>query len=137
MSRILFARLRQQLGPRCGYCQTSSAITGETNTIDHIIPTALGGTSEEENLCVACRRCNRNKSTHTNAVDPETDKLVPLYNPRTQQWDDHFVWSTDGIQVSGLTPSGCATVVLLQMNHPDIVSARRLWVSVGWHPPEN
>jgi len=84
MSRILFAKLRKQLGPRCGYCQTSSAITGETNTIDHIIPQSFHGTSDEENLCVACRRCNRSKSTHIDAIDPETHERVPLFNPRVQ-----------------------------------------------------
>lgn len=136
MSRLLYARLRCLLGPRCGYCRTSSAITGETNTIDHIIPLARGGSSEEDNLWVACRRCNRDKATQIDAIDPETGQRVPLFNPRTQFWKEHFVWSEDGTLVLGLTPSGRATVIALQMNHPNIVNARRLWVSVGWHPPD-
>ena len=136
MSRSLFARLRSRLGPRCEYCQTSSAITGETITIDHVIPLSRGGTSEEENLCVACRRCNRNKSMHVEAVDSTTGEYVALFNPRMQIWHEHFVWSGDGTQVIGLTSVGRATVEILQMNHQDIVNARRLWVSVGWHPPK-
>lgn len=135
MSRILFAQLRRQLGPRCNYYHTSSDVTGETNTIDHITPTARGGTSQEENLCVACRRCNRNKGTHVVAIDPQTEKQAPLYNPRLQIWQEHFTWSREGTEVIGLSPPGRATVELLQMNHQDIVNARRLWVSVGWHPP--
>jgi hypothetical protein len=35
----------------------------------------------------------------------------------------------------GLTPTGRATIVTLQMNNPAIVRARRRWVSAGWHPP--
>jgi hypothetical protein len=30
---------------------------------------------------------------------------------------------------------GRATVLALQMNHPDVVSVRQMWVTVGWHPP--
>lgn len=136
MAKSLYSRLRQELGPRCGYCRTSSAITGESHTIEHIVPTARGGSSEEDNLWVSCRRCNGAKGTQVDAVDPETGQRVPLFNPRTQAWKENFSWSGDGVFIVGLTPSGRATVFALQMNHPDIVNARRLWVSVGWHPPD-
>jgi hypothetical protein len=136
MSKPLYVRLRQQLGPRCGYCRTSSAITGERHTIEHIIPTARGGLSEEDNLWISCRRCNRAKGVQVDAIDPETGRRVPLFNPRSQSWKEHFAWSGDGVLVVGLTSIGRATVAALQMNHPDMVSARRFWSSVGWHPPE-
>lgn len=136
MSRPFYARLRKQLGPRCGYCRTSSAITGETLTIDHIIPISRAGASDESNLWVACRRCNRNKGAQVDAVDPETGKRAALFNPRMQIWKGHFAWSGDGTLILGLTPCGRATVEALQMNHTDIVNARQMWVSVGWHPPE-
>ena len=35
---------------------------------------------------------------------------VWLFNPRTQTWFEHFHWSTDGLQILGLTPIGHATV---------------------------
>lgn len=136
MAKSLYIRLRQELGPRCGYCRTSSAITGERHTIEHIIPTARGGSSEEDNLWISCRRCNGAKGTQIDAVDPQTSERVLLFNPRTQSWKEHFAWSGDGVLIVGRTPCGRATVIMLQMNHPDIVNARRLWVSVGWHPPE-
>ena len=41
----------------------------------------------------------------------------------------------DGTQIVGLTDCGRATVETLRMNNPRIVRARRLWASVGWHPP--
>lgn len=136
MSKSLYARLRRQLGPRCGYCRTSSAITGEKHTIDHIIPTAQGGSSAEENLWVSCRRCNEAKGTQVDAINPATGQRVSLFNPRTQSWKEHFTWSGDGVLIIGITACGSATVTALQMNHPDIVNVRHLWVSVGWHPPE-
>lgn len=136
MSKALYTRLRQELGLRCGYCRTSSAITGERHTIEHLIPTARGGSSEEENLWISCRRCNGAKGTQVDAIDPESGQRAPLFNPRTQVWKEHFIWSSDGTLIVGLTPDGRATVAALKMNHLDIVKARRLWVSVGWHPPE-
>lgn len=136
MSKALYTRLRQELGLRCGYCRTSSAITGERHTIEHLIPTARGGSSEEENLWISCRRCNGAKGTQVDAIDPESGQRVSLFNPRAQAWKEHFTWSSDGTLIVGLTPNGRATVAALQMNHLDIVKARRLWVSVGWHPPE-
>lgn len=35
---------------RCGYCQTPAALIGMPLEIEHIIPEALGGPSQEENL---------------------------------------------------------------------------------------
>jgi hypothetical protein len=63
--------------------------------------------------------------------------MSPLYDPRRQVWADHFVWSSDGERIIALTSTGRATVVALQLNRAPLVIARRAWVSVGWHPPEN
>jgi hypothetical protein len=40
--------------------------------------------------------------------------VVPLFHPRKDSWDDHFM-SRDGY-VFGVTPVGRATVRLLNMN---------------------
>ena len=48
---------------------------------------------------------------------------------------EHFAWSDAGDRIVGLTPTGRATVVALQLNRPILVHARRAWTSVGWHPP--
>ena len=64
-------------------------------------------------------------------------EAVLLFNPRTQQWSEHFTWSLDATKVEGLTASGRATIVALRMNNPVIVAARYRWAISGWHPPEN
>ncbi len=120
---------------RCGYCLTSQRIIGPLLEIDHIIPEARGGTSDEENLCLACPMCNSRKANRQEAVDSESQVTVPLFNPRTERWDEHFEWVEAGAVMRGKTPQGRATVTALQMNHPDIVAARRLWILAGWHPP--
>ena len=105
-------------------------------TVDHIIPESRGGLSEFDNLCFCCRRCNEFKGGKTEAQDPLTGKVVPLYHPRRQNWHEHFAWDETGALLVGLTGIGRATVPALNMNDRIIVVARRRWVSVGWHPPE-
>lgn len=103
---------------------------------EHLKPLAEDGKTIEENLWLACRRCNEFKGTHTKAFDTETNREVLLYNPRTQNWNEHFYWNEDGTEILGKTPIGRATVIALNLNEEIIVIARRLWVSVGWFPPE-
>jgi len=131
--------LRQRIAEaarfRCGYCLTSRHIVGPLLEIDHITPQARGGTDDEDNLFLACPMCNSHKADRVEAVDPESGMTVPLFNPRVEQWNDHFEWTEEGTVIRGKTPKGRATVAMLNVNHPDIVSARRLWVIAGWHPP--
>jgi hypothetical protein len=123
------------LGERCEYCRTSEWVTGIPLEVDHILPSSQGGETSESNLCRACSTCNTNKGDRAWAIDPTTGQRTPLFNPRQQQWAEHFAWSADGAQIMGLTACGRATVEALGMNNPRIVRARRLWVAAGWHPP--
>ena len=86
--------------------------------VDHLIPKKAGGKSSEENLCLACPSCNRAKSGQTHAPDPLSEQIVPLFNPNTQNWFEHFRWSEDGTLIMALTPCGRATVLALQLNNP-------------------
>jgi len=120
---------------RCGYCLSSQHISGASLHIEHIVPLAHGGTSDESNLWLACAACNSYKGAQTHAIDPLTDTRVRLFNPRTQVWSEHFEWSDDCVMIIGKTPIGRATVIALHLNNDLIVAARRQWVLAGWHPP--
>jgi hypothetical protein len=137
--RYIPKSLRDQVFKRandlCEYCQTSQAIVIEM-VIDHIIPVAAGGTATLENLCLACASCNTYKRDFLTGIDPLSDNEILLFNPRTQQWQEHFFWSEDGIFVGGKTSVGRATVERLRMNREVIVRARRKWMESGWHPPK-
>jgi hypothetical protein len=122
---------------RCGYCQTTQLIIGQPMVPDHIIPETKGGATVRENLWLACRRCNEFKGSRTHVIDPLTEEQVPLFNPRKQSWKVHFAWSEDGTRIIGLTAIGRATVVALHLNDEEIVASRSLWVSGGWHPPDD
>jgi len=66
---------------------------------DHLIPQAAGGITHEENLWLACRRCNAFKGTETHVRDPHGAERVALFNPRQQVWVDHFACSEDGTEI--------------------------------------
>lgn len=137
ISPALRQRVAEAARYRCGYCLTAQRIIGPLLEVDHFIPESRGGSSEEENLWMACPMCNSHKSDRIEALDPESKSMVPLFNPRQQSWREHFAWTEGGTIVQGLTAFGRATVEALQMNHPEIVAARQLWASVGWHPPDD
>ena len=137
ISTALKEKIRQQAKFRCGYCLRSELLIGMPMEFEHLIPLALSGQTVEENLWLSCRRCNEFKGIQIQGFDLETSENAPLFNPRTQIWSEHFSWSMDGTEVIGITPIGRVTVNTLNLNEEIIVVTRRLWVSVGWFPPED
>lgn len=105
--------------------------------IEHLTPKAASGTSEEENLWLACRECNAHKAAKTKAVDNLTGKTVKLFNPRTQNWKKHFDFTADKLEIIGKTPCGRATVESLQMNNFYQTTARSIWVEMDKFPPKD
>jgi hypothetical protein len=105
--------------------------------IDHIIPEALGGKTIESNLWLACTLCNKYKAARVRVRDPLTGATVALFNPRYEHWNDHFRWVANGTRILGITRTGRATVVALNLNRPFLVKSRELWVRAGWHPPQD
>jgi 5-methylcytosine-specific restriction endonuclease McrA len=74
--RTISTALRQRVAAiarfRCGYCSAAQRIIGPLLEIDHIIPEARGGTSDAENLWLACPMCNSHKADPREALDPES-----------------------------------------------------------------
>lgn len=128
------AFVRQRANCRCEYCQTDERLSGIACEIDHVVPVKMGGVASLENLCLACSACNGRKWAKIEGVDPQTGESISLYNPRNQNWYDHFAWSEDGRYLIGLSSCGRATIETLQMNHELIVTARGIWAQYGLHP---
>ena len=136
LSNSLRQQVRQRSGNRCEYCLSHQDYVMGRLQIDHILPIAEGGTDDSENLCFACELCNQSKWKQTEAIDPVTQSMVPLFHPRRQVWKEHFEWVDDGSRIVGLSPEGRATVVALKLNNPLAVRVRSNWVQAGWHPPD-
>jgi 5-methylcytosine-specific restriction endonuclease McrA len=137
-SQRVSPNLRQAVANRaqnyCEYCRCPEAFSPDRFTVDHIQPRQAGGKTALENLAWSCYGCNGRKFTRTHHVDPETEQMVALFNPRQQLWSDHFDWSEDGTQVIGKMPCGRATIDALDLNRQGVVNLRRLLASVGLHP---
>jgi hypothetical protein len=97
--------------------------------IEHIRARQHGGTDDPTNLALACRFCNLHKGPNLASIDPQSDCLVPLFNPRADQWTDHF--GIAELQIVGLTDIGRATVALLNMNDPERVQLRAELADLG------
>lgn len=129
-------RVRNTARHRCGYCLSPQHLVMARLEIEHIVPYSAGGTDDEYNLWLACPICNGHKSDKTTAIDPLSKRRVSLFNPRTQNWFEHFRWSDDGLQIIDLTPIGRAKVEALHLSDdPDALIVRSYWVMAGWHPP--
>lgn len=135
--RALVIVITAEARGQCGYCQTQIKYVGPVMVMEHIIPIAAGGKTDKDNLWLACHPCNSRKGKKTEAIDPESGQVAPLFNPRTQHWSDHFTWSDDGVIIIDQTPTGRATVVALKLNDEEVVKPRRRWVEMGWHPPRD
>jgi hypothetical protein len=87
------------------------------------------------NLAWSCIGCNGHKSAKLMAIDPVTQERLSLFNPREQEWREHFRWKEDPTIVVGITPCGRATVQSLLLNRLGVVNLRSLLVLAGKHPP--
>ncbi|MEM1293831.1 MAG: HNH endonuclease [Verrucomicrobiota bacterium] len=96
---------------------------------DHIQAQKHHGPTTLENLCWSCAQCNGAKGANVAGYDPDTGQLTALFNPRSQDWSDHFVW--EGAVLIGKTPEGRTTVDVLSINWPERVEHRELLVEAG------
>jgi hypothetical protein len=111
----LSAQVEARAAGRCEYCRMHQSLQGATFHVEHIIPICLGGLTVLDNLALACPGCNLHKASRVEAPDPDTTQTVPLFNPRTHNWTEHFRWQ--GYLLLGTSPTGRATVWALDLNH--------------------
>ena len=120
-------------GDRCEYCLLRQEHVKFSHHIEHIVAKQHGGDDSPENLALSCARCNSYKEANLSGIDPDTNAVVRLFNPRRQKWKRHFRW--DGPRLEGRTRISRATVVVLQINHPDALDARHCLIAEGVFPP--
>ncbi|MEG4329688.1 HNH endonuclease signature motif containing protein [Microcoleus sp. herbarium5] len=134
--------IRQRAKYLCEYWHSPEYLSPDRFTIDHLMPKSIGGSDDSENLALACRRCNERHYNFTKGIDQETQQECLLFNPRQQQWSEHFIWTADGLNIVPKTPIGRATCNRLDLNNDErydeedsIRRSRRFWVEGGCQPP--
>lgn len=136
MSLYIAVALRQSVSYRaqgkCEYCRIHQDFSIYTHEVDHAVALKHGGETIPENLVLSCLSCNRHKGSDLTSIDPITGEITPLFNPRVQNWVDHFKLE-DGY-ILGLTPVGRTTVFLLRLNDPTRLQVRQALISQELYP---
>lgn len=126
-------RVLRRAGRRCEYCRLHEDDDPLfTFHIEHIIAKQHGGTDVPSNLALACHQDNLHKGPNLTGIDPVTNKLTKLFNPRRHKWARHFRW--DGPTLVGRTAVGRATVAVLGMNLSHRVTLRQELIAAGRLP---
>jgi hypothetical protein len=132
MDDSLRGRVWERANGICEYCRLPSDCHPVPFQIDHIIAEKHHGVTESPNLALSCFWCNVHKGPNIAGIDPESRQIVPLFHPRRQPWSEHFRW--DGPLLFGSTPTGRATIDVLDMNHPVRVALRESLMAEGIFP---
>lgn len=120
----------------CEYCLSPDALCPTTYNIEHVRPVSVGGEDATDNMAWSCGGCNGRKGAATGAYDSETKEWTPLYNPRVDEWEAHFLWDeNDDAVLVARTSIGRVTIERLQLNRPEVVNLRRVKRFFDEHHP--
>lgn len=132
-------RIQQQVRDRanylCEFCHANEQWQYVKFNVDHVMPISLGGSDNLDNLTLACFPCNRRKTNRLTAIDPDSQTEVVLFNPRQDSWQEHFIWTVDGLLIIGISAIGRATVTTLILNRERVIPIRAADREIGRHPP--
>ncbi len=125
----------QRAGNCCEYCRIAQEDQFFVFQIDHIISEKHGGPTTSENLSLSCPDCNAFKGSDIASVDwSEGGVVVPLFNPRLQQWDRDFAIDDQTGEIQPLSPEGRVTIRVLRINDAERIKDRLLLIQSGRYP---
>ena len=135
-SSLIPAELRRLVIERasghCEYCLIHQDVSIYSHEVDHIIALKHGGQTRADNLALSCLSCNRYKGSDLATIDPINDEIVPLFNPRRQVWDEHFL--LNDARIEAITQIGQATSRLLKLNAPNRLVERQVLINQRRYP---
>jgi len=132
ISSTLRREVRERANGCCEYCLLPEEQAFFPHEPDHIIATKHGGQSTIDNLALACFDCNRFKGSDIASIDPASGELTPLFNPRTQEWGEHF--SIEAGRINPRTANGRVTELVLRVNLSSRVEVREILTNIKRYP---
>jgi hypothetical protein len=128
MGAYISDRIRHLVADRanqkCEYCKIHEDQSFLRFQVDHIISIKHGGDTVEENLAWSCFLCNNNKGSDIGTILTPNNQLVRFFNPRTDNWDEHFE-IIDHV-IHPFTSIGEATIKILKLNDIERIMERQL-----------
>lgn len=119
----------------CEYCLSQEQFATQRFSIEHIFPISKGGKTTLDNLALACQGCNNYKYNKTDEYEELSGQIVTLFNPRKDNWQDHFQWNNNYDLIIGITAKGRVSVKVLRLNRDGLVNLRQILYPIGKHPP--
>lgn len=129
IGRPLRRSVRTRAGDRCEYCHLPRAFSPLPFHVDHIVARKHRGRTTAANLAYCCSSCNLHKGSDLTSIDPRTERLTRLFDPRRDHWATHFRWAGD--RSVGRTGIGRTTVAVLDVNARDKRSLRSALLRAG------
>ena len=117
---------------RCEYCRRPEIDSFIRYQSDHIISRKHKGKTSLNNLAHACPLCNNAKGSDIATVLEEDGPLIWLFNPRKNDWFDHF--DVEDCQIVPKTDIGAATIELLKLNDANRILERIDLIEAGLFP---
>lgn len=130
ISEILRDFVANRASFRCEYCKVDAQNSFFAFHIDHIVSIKHGGKTLSENLAYSCQICNLNKGSDIATFLEDTDNPIRFYNPRTDNWNEHFSIDETGL-LEAITDVGAATIKILDLNHPESIIERQEMIRFG------
>ncbi len=135
MSKRISEKLRllaaERAGFKCEYCRLPDLGAGISFHADHILASKHGGLTKLENLAYCCPECNLFKGTDFATFLPGSEDVTRFFNPRQDQWDEHFA-NTDGL-IQSKSEIGEATILIFRINNISRVFTRQQLIAAGLH----
>jgi hypothetical protein len=131
IARQLRRVVEERAGSRCEYCRIHRDDTLLGCEPDHIVAEKHGGPTEADNLALACFVCNRWKGSDLGSLT-DAGELVRFFNPRKDDWNDHFRFV--GERIEALTVIGTVTARIFGFNEPDRRLERQHLLAAGRLP---
>lgn len=117
---------------RCEYCRVPAFLSSFDYHIEHIIGLQHGGPNSLNNLAYCCSSCNWKKGPNISTVLEFGGQIIPLFNPRTHNWFDHF--EVQQGELVALSDVAQATIKLLELNFPAKMEERFEMMLAGVYP---
>ena len=134
MSRYISSKLKElvtnRAKSRCEYCHLNANYSYFPFHIEHIISLKHGGKTIASNLAFSCPLCNVSKGSDIATFLDNPNELVRFFNPRTDNWHDHFHTENTGLLVAK-SQIGRATIKIFNFNHPDSIIERHEMIRFG------
>ena len=123
MDKDLERLVWRRAGDACEYCRLPQSHSLDRLHVEHIVARQHHGQTTDDNLALACPRCNLAKGPNLAGIDPQSGRRVWLFHPRRDRWEQHFRWR--GAILVGLPATARATIDVLKMNQSIAVAQRR------------